>query len=291
MRGKLRSVIRLLCILIGVGILLYPSVSTYLSEKNGSRATGSYDGLVEQQNEAARQAILQEAIDYNRLLAEDQKEAGLPLTDELGRPACRDTYWDILNLSGNGMMGYIVLPTLGETIPIYHSTEESVLQVGIGHVVNTSFPVGGPSTHAAISGHRGLPSASLFTNLDQVKIGDCFYIKVMDQVLAYQVDQILTVLPDDTKELAIVPDEDYVTLITCTPYGINSHRLLVRGSRIPYVPPEDGSPLIPEAEGSFLAKIPMQYRHLMLGLLAILIFLLLRWGIMKASKVMRKRRQ
>ena len=113
----------------------------------------------------------------------------------------------------------------------------------------------------------------------------------MDQVLAYQVDQILTVLPDDTKELAIVPDEDYVTLITCTPYGINSHRLLVRGSRIPYVPPEDGSPLIPEAEGSFLAKIPMQYRHLMLGLLAILIFLLLRWGIMKASKVMRKRRQ
>ena len=137
MRGKLRSVIRLLCILIGVGILLYPSVSTYLSEKNGSRATGSYDGLVEQQNEAARQAILQEAIDYNRLLAEDQKEAGLPLTDELGRPACRDTYWDILNLSGNGMMGYIVLPTLGETIPIYHSTEESVLQVGMLSILHS----------------------------------------------------------------------------------------------------------------------------------------------------------
>ncbi len=291
MRKKLQSVIRLLCILLGIVILLYPSISTYLSEKNGSRAAGNYDGLVEQQNEAARQAILQEAIDYNRTLAEEQQNAGLPLTDVQGRPFCRDEYWDIMNLSGNGMMGYIVLPTLNETIPIYHSTEESVLQVGIGHVVNTSFPVGGPSTHAALSGHRGLPSASLFTNLDQVEIGDCFYIKMMNQVLAYQVDQILTVLPEETQELAIVPDEDYVTLITCTPYGVNSHRLLVRGTRIPYVPHEDGSPLIPEAEGSFLAKVPMQYRHLMLGLLVILAFLILRWGIMKACKVIRKRRQ
>ncbi len=291
MRKKLQSVIRLLCILLGIVILLYPSISTYLSEKNGSRAAGDYDGLVEQQNEAARQAILQQAIDYNRTLAEDQQNNGLPLTDVQGRPFCRDEYWDILNLSGNGMMGYIVLPTINETIPIYHSTEESVLQVGIGHVVNTSFPVGGPSTHAALSGHRGLPSASLFTNLDQIKSGDCFYIKMMDQVLAYQVDQVLTVLPEETQELAIVPDEDYVTLITCTPYGVNSHRLLVRGTRIPYVPPEDGSPLIPEAEGAFLAKIPMQYRHLMLGLLVILAFLLLRWGIMKVSKVIRKRRQ
>ncbi len=291
MRKKLQSVIRLLCILLGVAILLYPSLSTYLSEKNGSRAAGSYDGLVEQQNEAARQAILQEAIDYNRTLVEDQQDAGLPLTDVQGRPFCRDEYWDIMNLSGNGMMGYIVLPTLNETIPIYHSTEESVLQVGIGHVVNTSIPVGGPSTHAALSGHRGLPSASLFTNLDQVEIGDCFYIKMMDQVLAYQVDQILTVLPEETQELAIVPGEDHVTLITCTPYGVNSHRLLVRGTRIPYVPPEDGSPLIPEAEGSFLAKIPMQYRHLMLGLLVILAFLLLRWGIMKVSKFVRERRR
>lgn len=291
MRRRLQSVIRLLCILFGIAILLYPSISTYLSEKNGSRAAGSYDGLVEQQNEAARQAILQEAIDYNRTLAEDQQSAGLPLTDVQGRPFCRDEYWDILDLSGNGMMGYIMLPTLNETIPIYHSTKESVLQVGIGHVVNTSFPVGGPSTHAALSGHRGLPSASLFTNLDQVKIGDCFYIKMMDQVLAYQVDQILTVLPEETQELAIVPGEDYVTLITCTPYGVNSHRLLVRGTRVPYVPPEDGSALVVQDEGSVIAKIPMQYRHLMLGLLVILVFLLLRWGITKVSKVIRKRRQ
>ncbi len=291
MQKKLQSVIRLLCVLVGAAILLYPSISTYLSEKNGSRAAGSYDGLVEQQNEAARQAVLQQAIDYNRTLAEEQQDAGLPVTDAQGRPFCRDEYWDIMDLSGNGMMGYIVLPTLNETIPIYHSTEEAVLQVGIGHVVNTSFPVGGPSTHAALSGHRGLPSASLFTNLDQVEIGDCFYIKMMDQILAYQVDQILTVLPDETQELAIVPGEDRVTLITCTPYGINSHRLLVRGTRIPYVPPEDGELLIPEADGPLLAKIPMQYRHLMLGLLAILAFLLLRWGVRKASEFVRKRRR
>lgn len=288
---KFQSVIRLFCILLGIIILIYPSVSTYLSEKNGSRAAGDYDGLVEQQNEVARQAIIQQAIEYNRTLAEEQQTAGLPLTDKYGKPFCRDEYWNILNLAGNGMMGYIVIPTLDETIPIYHSTEESVLQIGIGHVANTSFPVGGPSTHAALSGHRGLPSASLFTNLDQVKIGDCFYIKMMDQVLAYQVDQILTVLPEETKELAIVPGEDYITLITCTPYGINSHRLLVRGSRIPYVSPEDGSPLIPETEGTFLSKIPMQYRHLILGIIIIIAFLLLRWVIIIVSKVIRKRRQ
>lgn len=289
MQKRLRSAIRLLCILVGLSILLYPSLSTYLSAKNGSRATGEYDGLVDQQNEITRQAMLQAAIDYNSALADEN--TGLPLTDGQGEPVCREDYWDILALTDNGMMGYIVLPTLNETIPIYHSTEESVLQVGVGHVVNTSFPVGGPSTHAALSGHRGLPSASLFTNLDQVKIGDCFYIKVLDQVLAYQVDQILTVLPGDTKELAIVPGKDYVTLVTCTPYGVNSHRLLVRGTRVPYTAPADGEPLIPEAKSSFWAKIPMQYRHLMLGLLVILMFLLLRWCVTKTAKFIRRRRQ
>lgn len=290
MQKKLQNLIRLLCILLGVVILVYPSLSAYLSEKNGSRAAGSYDGLVEQQNEAARQAVLQAAMDYNQRLAEEN-DTGLPLTDEQGKPICPEEYWDLLDIVGNGMMGYIILPTLDETIPIYHSTEESVLQVGIGHVINTSLPVGGPSTHAALSGHRGLPSASLFTNLDQMAVGDRFYIRVMNQILAYQVDQILTVLPDDTEDLAIVPGEDYVTLITCTPYGVNSHRLLVRGTRIPYVPPENGSALVPEESGNLLAKIPMQYQHFMLGVLAILAFLLLRWGIHAILTFVRNRRQ
>lgn len=275
MQRKLQNAVRLICILAGAVILFYPSLSTYLSEKNGSQAAGSYDGAVEQQDEAQRQAMMQKAVDYNRALAEEN-DTGLPLTDEQGKPVCRDDYWKMLNLSENGMMGYIVLPALDETIPIYHSTEEAVLQVGIGHVVNTSLPVGGPSTHAALSGHRGLPSASLFTNLDQLEAGDHFYIHILDQVLAYQVDQILVVKPDDTEPLAIAEGKDYVTLITCTPYGVNSHRLLVRGTRVPYTPSKDGAALVCQEEGSGLAKIPMQYRHLMLGLLAILAFVLLR---------------
>ncbi len=289
MRKKLQNVIRFLCILIGAAILIYPSVSTYLSEKNGSRATGNYDGIVEQANEAERQAILQAAMDYNHALAEE--DTGHPPTDSMGRPVCRDEYWDLLNPVGDGMMAYIMIPAINESIPIYHGTEESVLQVGIGHVVNTSLPVGGPSTHAALSGHRGLPSASLFTNLDQVKVGDQFYIRVVNQVLAYQVDQILTVLPNNTKDLAIVPGEDYVTLITCTPYGVNSHRLLVRGTRVPYVPPEDGSSLVAQDEGSVIAKIPMQYRHLLIGLGVILAFLILRWIVSSIAKFVRKRRR
>lgn len=288
MRKKLQNVFRLLCILIGVGLLVYPSLSTYLSEKNGSRVADSYDGFVQQQNETERQTILQAAMDYNCALAEEN--AGLPSTDAMGRPVCGEDYWQLLDLMGNGMMGYLVLPTLGETIPIYHGTEEAVLQVGIGHVENTSLPVGGPSTHAALSGHRGLPSASLFTNLDQMKVGDCFYIRVVDQTLAYQVDQIHVVLPNQTEDLAIVDGEDYVTLITCTPYGINSHRLLVRGRRIPYTPPEDGDALHLQDEGSILAKIPMQYRHLMIGLAVILAFIVLRWLIQAVAKFVRKRR-
>ncbi len=140
MQNKLPSIYRLLCILVGSVILLYPSLSTYLSEKNGSRAAGNYDGLVEQQNEAERQAVLQATMDYNQRLTEEN-DTGLPLTDEQGKPICPEEYWDLLNIVGNGMMGYIILPTLDETIPIYHSTEESVLQVGIGHVINTSLPL------------------------------------------------------------------------------------------------------------------------------------------------------
>lgn len=288
-QGKLQKLVQLLCILAGAAILLYPSLSTYLSEKNGSRAAGSYDGVVEQENETKRQAILQEATEYNQRLAEEN-DTELPLTDDNGQPVCPQEYWDILDLMGNGMMGYIILPTIGETIPVYHGTEESVLQVGVGHVINTSLPVGGASTHAALSGHRGLPSASLFTNLDQVKEGDQFYIKILDRVLAYQVDQILVVEPDDTAPLAIVDGEDYVTLITCTPYGINSHRLLVRGTRVSYTPPEDGSQLIPKSDGPITARIPMQYRHLAIGLAVIIAFLLLRWMILAIVKFVRKRR-
>ena len=150
------------------------------------------------------------------------------------------SYMQLLNLSGDGMMGYITIPRLDETMPIYHTTEEKVLQVATGHIETSSLPVGGASTHAAISGHRGLPSAKLFTELDKMQLGDIFYVKVLKETFAYQVDQILTVLPEETEALAIEPRADYVTLVTCTPYAINSHRLLVRAHAIPYLPSMEG---------------------------------------------------
>ncbi len=146
----------------------------------------------------------------------------------------------LLDLTGTGVMGYITIPRLDETMPIYHTTEEKVLQVATGHIETSSLPVGGASTHAAISGHRGLPSAKLFTELDKMQLGDIFYVKVLKETFAYQVDQILTVLPEETEALAIEPRADYVTLVTCTPYAINSHRLLVRAHAIPYLPSMEG---------------------------------------------------
>lgn len=289
---RFQSVLRWIIILFGVVILVYPSLSTYLTEKNASRATAAYDGYVKQAAAEERQALLQAALNYNqRLLAENGSKA--PMTDAAGTPVHLENYWQVLDIDGNGMMGYLVIPKLGETIAIKHGSSEAVLQEAVGHVVNTSLPVGGASTHAALSGHRGLPTASLFTDLDQLQLGDEFYIRVLDQTLAYQVDQILTVLPQETEHLAIVDGEDYVTLITCTPYGINSHRLLVRGSRVPYTHTEDVSEIVESAQEdlSLFQRIPMQYRHLLLGLAAIILFLLVRMLVFLVVRIVSKRRR
>ncbi|MCI6246727.1 MAG: class C sortase, partial [Collinsella sp.] len=181
----------------------------------------------------------------------------------------REQYSQLLNLNGDGMMGYITIPRLDETLPIYHGTDEATLQVGVGHIDTSSLPVGGASTHAALSGHRGLPSAKLFTDLDQMKKGDIFFVRVLKSTFAYQVDQIETVLPDQTESLNITAGDDYCTLVTCTPYGINSHRLLVRGHAIPYTDDMDsqvgvtGNPI----------NIPLPYLALMIAL-AVLAMLL-----------------
>ena len=272
------GILRWIVILIGVAILAYPSLSAYLTEKNASRATTAYDGYVKQAAAEERAALLQAAQDYNsRLLEENGYEA--PRTDAVGTPLYLEGYWDILDVGGNGLIGYVVIPKLGETITIKHGTSEAVLQEHVGHVVNTSFPVGGPSTHAALSGHRGLPTASLFTDLDQLAVGDEFYIRVLDQTLAYRVDQILTVLPEETEHLAIEEGKDYVTLITCTPYGVNSHRLLVRGTRVPYTQTVELEELVAEAEEEipFFMRLPMQYRHMLTGVAVILLVLILRF--------------
>lgn len=266
--------VRPILIFIGLVILFYPSVSEYLSQHNSSHATASYDTSVLELQQERIHALLEEARDYNRQLLESNGYEA-PLTDDQGVPITDERYWELLNVNGDGMMGYIHIPRLNETIPIYHGTEEAVLQVGVGHVQNTSLPVGGENTHAGLSGHRGLPTASLFTDLDQVQTGDTFYIQILGETFAYQVDQILTVLPEETEALAIQPGEDYVTLITCTPYGVNSHRLLVRGTRIPYVPEEAAVQQAME-KPDLWNSIPMQYRHLILGLAALAVILALR---------------
>lgn len=237
---RVRDILPLLVILAGLLVLLYPTISNFLIEQNASRAIASYDAATVDLGQEEREQMLADARAYNDALA--ASSGASPQAPEGGEPAqVGETlaYEDLLNLNGDGMMGYIIIPRLKETLPIYHGTSESVLQVGVGHLPDSSLPVGGPGTHAALSGHRGLPSAKLFTDLNKMKVGDLFYIRVLDQTLAYKVTSIETVLPNETESLAIQPGKDLVTLITCTPYGINSHRLLVHAERTDYVPTED----------------------------------------------------
>ena len=275
MKNRLWGLARLLIILVGVGILVYPSVSEYLFEKNSSVAVSTYDDSIRRMEQTRMDELRAQAEAYNQRLAESNGFSK-PALDEYNNPITPEDYWDILDVDGNGMMGYITIPRIHVTIPMYHGTEEEVLQVAIGHLQNTSLPVGGESTHAVLSGHRGLPSKALFTDLDQVQIGDVFYLTVLNETIYYQVDQILTVLPNETDALAITKGEDHVTLVTCTPYGVNSHRLLVRGTRMDYTPETGEAAPVGEVELSPWMKMPMQYRHLLLGLAALAGILLLR---------------
>ena len=275
MKDRLWGLARLLIILVGVGILVYPSVSEYLSEKNSSVAVSTYDDSIRRMEEARIEELRAQAEAYNQRLAESNGFSK-PALDEYNNPITPEDYWDILDVDGNGMMGYISIPRINVTIPVYHGTSEEVLQVAVGHMQNTSLPVGGENTHAVLSGHRGLPSKALFTDLDQVQIGDVFYLTVLNETIYYQVDQILTVLPNETDALAITKGEDHVTLVTCTPYGVNSHRLLVRGTRMDYTPETGEAAPVGEVELSPWMKMPMQYRHLLLGLAALAGILLLR---------------
>ena len=275
MKDRLLGLARLLIILVGVGILVYPSVSEYLSEKNSSVAVSTYDDSIRRMEQARIEELRAQAEAYNQRLAESNGFSK-PALDEYNNPITPEDYWDILDVDGNGMMGYISIPRINVTIPVYHGTSEEVLQVAVGHLQNTSLPVGGENTHAVLSGHRGLPSQALFTDLDQVQVGDLFSLTVLNETLYYRVDQILTVLPNETDALAIEKGKDYVTLVTCTPYGVNSHRLLVRGARIDYTPENGTAAAEAEAELSAWMKMPMQYRHLLLGLAVLAGILLLR---------------
>lgn len=218
------SIILIIVFIAGLFLLLYPSVSDYWNSFHQSRAIASYVDAVNNLKEEEYDRIWNEAIKYNSSLS-----SGLHIhdfTDEETRQ-----YECLLNIERNGIMGYIEIPKIRVYLPIYHGTAESVLQVAIGHIEGTSLPVGGEGSHCVISGHRGLPTAKLFTNLDQLQEGDYFTITVLKEVLTYEVDQIRIVEPDDLDDLAIEAGQDYCTLVTCTPYGVNSHRLLIRGHR------------------------------------------------------------
>lgn len=223
------TVFLVLLLLAGVSLLLYPSLSDYWNSMHQTRAIASYAETVSQLDTAQYDEMWKAAQDYNRSLA--QRETAFALTDEQ-----KAAYESLLDVSGLGVMGYIEIPEIDCSLPIYHGTEESVLQVAVGHLEWSSLPVGGKGTHCVLSGHRGLPSAKLFTNLDKLAVGDTFLLRVLDEVLTYEVDQILIVEPEQVDALGIVPGEDYCTLVTCTPYGINTHRLLVRGHRVENTP-------------------------------------------------------
>ena len=225
-RRNLLSGVMVIGLLVGIGLLAYPSVANYWNQFHQTRAIMSYSEAVDNMSTEDYKKILDSAREYNKRLA----ERGLHW---VMNDADRAAYEKELNIDGSGIMGYISVPKFHIKVPIYHGTEESVLQVAIGHLETTSLPVGGKSTHTQVSGHRGLPSARLFTDLDKIKEGDTWTITVLNETLTYECDQIRIVEPEDFSELGLIEGEDLCTLITCTPYGINTHRLLVRGHRVP----------------------------------------------------------
>lgn len=218
------TVLMLVLLLVGSAVIAYPTFADWWNSYHQHRAISNYVQAIEDTDEETIQAMLEEARRYNvRLLANTNR---FSMSD-----ADLEEYRSVLNPTGSGIMGYVQVPKIGISYPIYHGVEENVLQTSIGHLEGTSLPVGGPTTHAAVTGHRGLPSAKLFSDLDKLREGDLFTVTVLTQTIAYEVDQIHIVEPKDMTALSIERDEDYMTLVTCTPYGVNTHRLLVRGHR------------------------------------------------------------
>lgn len=225
MKNKLTTILLILALFAGLSLLLYPTVSDYWNSLHASQAVADYAENVRNLEAEKYQQVLQDARNYNQRLP--YRHTTFALSEEE-----KGAYDALLDISGTGVMGYIEIPSIDTSLPVYHGTEEGVLQIAVGHLEWSSLPVGGADTHCVLSGHRGLPSAKLFTNLDKLVLGDKFIMRVLDEVLTYEVDQILIVEPTDVSTLMIEAGKDLCTLITCTPYGINSHRLLVRGHRI-----------------------------------------------------------
>ena len=227
-KKHISTIIIALIFLAGLGFLLYPTVSNLWNRAHQSRAIATYTKQVEKLDDSQNKEMLKAARKYNKSLLKKSDHWKLSKKG-------KKKYESLLDVSGTGIMGYIEVPKIDCSLPIYHGTDEGALQIAIGHLEGSSLPVGGKSTHCVLSGHRGLPSARLFTDLDQMEEGDVFVLNVLGRKLAYEVDQIKVVLPDEMSDLEIVQGKDLRTLVTCTPYGINTHRLLVRGHRTKYI--------------------------------------------------------
>jgi len=225
MQSRKSTIILLVSFFIGLSVLLYPSISSYWNSKTQSEAIVDYEAMLAAYKPEDYTEIFEQADDYNKKMS----ELMVPLRDYR---KLEEEYWNTLDISGTGMMGYLTVPKINQELPIYHGTSDAVLSTSAGHFQGTSLPVGGENTHSVVSAHRGLPSAVLFTHLDRMEIGDVFYFTILDRTITYEVDQIHIVDPDDTSLIKIEAGKDYCTLLTCTPYGINTHRLLVRGHQI-----------------------------------------------------------
>lgn len=224
MRNRKSTIILLVCFFVGLSVLLYPSISSFWNAKTQSQAIVDYEAMLSRIEAADYGKYFAAAEDYNNRL----RALKAPFL-EYGK---LEDYWQILDISGTGMMGYITVPKINQELPVYHGTGENVLSIAVGHFQGSSLPVGGESTHCVVSAHRGLPTATLFTYLDRMEIGDTFYFTILDRTFTYEVDQIRIVEPHDTSLIQIEEGKDYCTLLTCTPYGINTQRLLVRGHQV-----------------------------------------------------------
>ena len=276
MRKHLSTIILVIVLILGVMILLYPTVSDYWNSFHQSRAIASYLEEIENIDPVDYEREWARAEQYNRELT--SRPNRFMLSEEEYAE-----YETMLNLTGSGIMGYIEIPKISCSLPIYHGTDEAVLQIAVGHIEGSSLPTGGAGTHTVLSGHRGLPSARLFTDLDQMEEGDLFVIRVLDRVMTYMVDQILIVLPEEMDGLAIDPNEDYCTLVTCTPYGINSHRLLVRGRRTENVEMEQIIKVVSDAT---------QIKPILVApvLAAPMLLILLVWMLISTGRKQRRRK-
>ena len=286
MKRKTKKILFGVIFLIGFAVLIYPTVSNQWNTYRQSKLITSYQDVVREMNEEdfstewEKARVFNETIEYDALYSDT-----FGTTD---RDIKETEYWTILNVAGDGLMGYLSIPKINVKLGIYHGSEESVLQTGIGHINGTKLPIGGESTHCVLSGHRGLPSAKIFTDLDQMQKGDVFYVHILDETFAYQVDQILDMVDKNDADtlgeaLAVVDGEDYVTLFTCTPYGVNSHRLLVRGTRIPYSGEEVETVTAPEAVVQSIQNYYMIY--LILGMaLTVLVIVIMKVMINRKNK-------